>query len=81
MGNWPHRVLWASIIAVIIAAAVVMNLVHRSPRTPWDSILAKVGHSHPNSVKALIAKANYFYWLHNLSKSTPLYERAEELAA
>lgn len=35
----------------------------------------------PNDPKQVLAKANYFYWLHNLPKSTPLYERAEELAS
>jgi hypothetical protein len=33
-----------------------------------------------NDLDGILAKANYFYWLHNLPKSTPLYDRAEELA-
>lgn len=75
-----RRVVWALTIVGLVVAAVAVYFAYRSPRTPWDSILAKVGHSHPKSIKGLLAKANYFYWLHNLPRSTPLYQRAEQLA-
>jgi hypothetical protein len=75
-----RRVVWTLIVVGLVVAAVGVYFAHRSPRTPWDAILAKLGHSHPNDIKGLIARANYFYWLHNLPKSTPLYERAEQLA-
>jgi CHAT domain-containing protein len=75
-----RRVVWALIVLGLVVAAVVLYFAYRSPRTPWDSVLAKISHSHSNNIKGLIAKANYFYWLHNLPKSTPLYQRAEELA-
>lgn len=76
-----RRVWWISIgVLAVLAAAGVVYFAYRAPRTPWDSILAKIGHSHPNSIKGVLAKANHFYWPHNLPKSTPLYERAEQLA-
>lgn len=76
-----RRVVVSSLFVVgLVVAAVLVYFAYRAPRTPWDSILAKIGHSHPNNIKGLLAKANYFYWLHNLPKSTPLYERAEQLA-
>jgi hypothetical protein len=37
--------------------------------------------SNQNDAKQLLASANYFYWLHNLPKSAPLYQRAEEIFA
>jgi CHAT domain-containing protein len=80
MAGRRRRVVWVLIFVGLFVAAVGVYFAYRSPRTPWDSILVKFGHSQPNTVKGLIAKANYFYWLHNLPKSTPLYERAEELA-
>lgn len=77
-----RRVWWISIgLGAVFAAVVGLYFMYRSPRTPWDSILAKVGHSNPNDIKGILSKGNYFYWLHNLPKSTPLYQRAEQLAA
>src|SRR5579875_1216985 len=72
-----RRVVWALISVGFVVAAVAGYFAYRLPRTPWDSILAKIGHSHPNNIKGILAKANYFYWLHNFPKSTPLYQRAE----
>lgn len=75
-----RRVVWALVFVGFAVGAVALYFAYRSTRTPWDSILAKVGRSQPNNVKGLLAKANYFYWLHNLPKSTPLYQRAGQLA-
>jgi len=75
-----HKVFLACIIAGIIAAAVALYFVQRSPRTPWGSLSGRANGSRPNDVPGLLAKANYFYWLHNLPKATPLYERAEAMA-
>ena len=60
--------------------AAVVYLVQRSPRTPWGSLSGRSNDSQPNDLQGLLAKANYFYWLHNLPQATPLYERAELLA-
>jgi hypothetical protein len=43
--------------------------------------VAKVDHYSPNNINGLIAKANYFYWLHNLPKSALLDQRTAKLAA
>jgi CHAT domain-containing protein len=75
-----HKVFLACIIAGIIVAAVALNFVQRSPRTPWGSLSGHSNDSQTNDIQGLLAKANYFYWLHNLPKATPLYERAELLA-
>lgn len=75
-----HKVFLACLIAAIVIAAVAFYFVQRSPRTPWGSLSGRANDSQPNDVHGLLAKANYFYWLHNLPNATPLYERAELLA-
>jgi CHAT domain-containing protein len=80
MAGRRRRVVWILILVGLFVAALAVYFAYRSPRTPSDSILAKLGHSNPNNINGLIAKANYFYWLHNLPQSTPLYRRAEQLA-
>lgn len=75
-----HKVFLACLIAGVLLAAVALYFVGRSPRTPWGSLSGRANDSQPNDVHGLLAKANYFYWLHNLPQATPLYERAELLA-
>jgi CHAT domain-containing protein len=75
-----HKVFLACIIACIIVATVALYFVQRSPRTPWGSPSGNAGDAQADNLHGLLAKANYFYWLHNLPKATPLYERAELLA-
>jgi CHAT domain-containing protein len=75
-----RKVFLGCIVAGIVVAAGALYFVERSPRTPWGSLSGRANDSQPNDVHGLLAKANYFYWLHSLPKATPLYERAEELA-
>lgn len=75
-----RKILLVCTIAGIIGAAVAFYFVRRSPRTPWGSLEGASNHSQPNDVHGLLAQANYFYWLHNLPKATPFYERAEAMA-
>jgi tetratricopeptide (TPR) repeat protein len=77
--GWRRRVLGIFLVLGIVTASAVVYLIERSPRTPWGSRSAFFSDSRGNSLQNELAKANYFYWLHNFSKALPLYERAEKL--
>jgi len=66
------------VIAGIVAASILLYFVERAPRTPWGT---QTSSTQPRDLHAILARANYLYWLHNLPKATPLYTRAEELAS
>jgi CHAT domain-containing protein len=78
--GWRQKALWVGVIAGMVAVGFALYVVLRSPRTPWGTHGDYDSRTEPDNLQSLLAKANYFYWLHNLPKSTPLYERAEELA-
>ena len=81
MSRRKRNILLVSVgTCIIIAGLIALYLVERSPRTPWGSHARRAVGSQPYDIPGLLAKASYFYWLHNLPAAAPLFARAEELA-
>ena len=80
MSRRKRNVLLVSVGTCIIAGLIALYLVERSPQTPWGSHSRRAVGSQPNDIRGLLAKASYFYWLHNLPAATPLFAHAEQLA-
>lgn len=69
-----------AVILCLTAGAFAAYFIRRAPQTPWGTGADYDAKASSSNLQSLLAKANYFYWLHNLPKAAPLYERANEMA-
>src|SRR6185312_8681167 len=76
----PRGWLLVCITVSFAIAPAAFYIARRRPQTPWGSPGRNDIGAHPDDLGYLLARANYFYWLHNLPEATPLYARAEALA-